>query len=187
MIPKGYDPNYDLIGCPECGSQLEAELIEIETFQERIPKRSVSKLECPISTAHELESAYRALHIVNVAHVDYTEEGSCTLLSLPFWRRLGWFPVDLKYQTVDEAVHDRIRKLGYGTAGFRVSSLSHSLVEAAKKAIGDVEFGADSGQVAVAAVLETLADHYFDHGGIFGAAHIVKLRQLAAEAREYKA
>lgn len=37
--------------------------------------------------------------------------------------------------------------------------------------------------VAVARTLHGLADHYAEHGGIFGAAHIVELRRLASAVR----
>lgn len=74
-------------------------------------------------------------------------------------------------------------------------SLSRSLVDAAGNAIAGTECGhlAELGigecirceaVNAVAAVLETLAAHHHDNGGIFGAAHIEALRRLAVEARE---
>lgn len=73
--------------------------------------------------------------------------------------------------------------------------LSRSLVDAAAEAArrervrslketGKSSTDNAQAAAAVAAVLETLAKHHFDNGGLFGAAHIVELRRLAAEVRE---
>jgi hypothetical protein len=110
MIPRGYDPDRDLIGCPECGEQLDAEWVEERTLAERDSLPILVSLRCPSSRTHEVDAAYDALKVVAVAHRDRSELGSCTLLALPHWRKQGWYPTDPEHQTSTEMVEARIRE-----------------------------------------------------------------------------
>lgn len=112
MIPRGYDPNRDVIGCPECGEVLEAEWTEVRTLASREPVGAVLiDLTCPASRTHELDAAYSALKVVTVLHPDRSDRGSCTILSLPHWRKQGWYPIDPEHQTPTEMVEARVREL----------------------------------------------------------------------------
>jgi hypothetical protein len=116
-VPRGYDPDRDIVGCPECGETLDAEWTNVGTFAEREPAAVLVSLSCPVSRTHELDAAYAALKVVAVAHPDRPMQGSCTLLGLPRWRKAGWYPTDSELQTATEMVEDRVRQLSAGVGG----------------------------------------------------------------------
>lgn len=109
MIPRGYDPATDTIGCPECGETLDAEWTEVSTYGAREPQVVLCSLRCPTSRSHEVGEAYEALKVVDVAHPDRGDKGACTLLALDRWREVGWYPVDPQYQTPSEMVEAQVR------------------------------------------------------------------------------
>lgn len=112
MIPNGYS-DHDEVDCPECGARAETEWIDVTSLSDppgkrrHIPGHSI----CSTSPLHDVTPAYDLLRLVDVAHPDRDEQGTCTLMSLDRWRREGWYPVDPEHQTPTDMVHDRVRQL----------------------------------------------------------------------------
>lgn len=111
MTPRGHDPELDKVPCPDCGTDLDVDWVEITNLSQRYPEYVPGDVRCPASPSHDLDAAYPALRRVTVAHPDREEAGMCTAKALDHWRRLGWYPTEPEHQTPTEVVHARVRQL----------------------------------------------------------------------------
>lgn len=105
----------DMIGCPDCGTELEADWVEVSSLRE-LPGTSkvLARLTCPSGPLHDLTAAYEGMRSTRLVHRETGAFRSCPVHRIDHWRRQGWYPLDDQFQTPTEMVYDRVRKLGGG-------------------------------------------------------------------------